>query len=74
MPPRMLVHRAVRCSHDFEAIADKRGNRPEVTGEMIVRCSRIYSSRIEVKQRTRMMEYLLTAAEKVSILGEGTRI
>jgi alpha-mannosidase len=56
---------------DFEAIADKRGNRPVVTGEMNPVFQGIYSSRIEIKQRTRMMESLLTAAEKLSSLVSG---
>lgn len=56
---------------DFEAIADKRGNRPVVTGEMNPVFQGIYSSRIEIKQRTRMMETLLTAAEKLSSLVSG---
>jgi len=59
---------------DFEAIADKRGNRPVVTGEMNPVFQGIYSSRIEVKQRTRMMEYLLTAAEKLSSLATGLEL
>ena len=56
---------------DFETIAEKRGNRPVVTGEMNPVFQGIYSSRIEVKQRTRMLETLLTAAEKLSSLVAG---
>jgi alpha-mannosidase len=56
---------------DFEAIAEQRGNRPVVTGEMNPVFQGIYSSRIEVKQWTRLMESLLTAAEKLSSLTKG---
>jgi alpha-mannosidase len=59
---------------DFETIAEKRGNRPVVTGEMNPVFQGIYSSRIEVKQRTRMLETLLTAAEKLSSLVAGMGI
>src|SRR4029079_6720691 len=54
---------------EFEAVAEHRSNRPVVRGEFNPVFQGIYSSRIEVKQWTRLMEYLLTAAEKVSALG-----
>lgn len=56
---------------DFETVAEKRGNRPVVSGEMNPVFQGIYSSRIEVKQWTRLMESLLTAAEKLSALTKG---
>lgn len=53
---------------DFEEAAAKRARRPVVTGEMNPIFQGAYSSRIELKQRTRELETLLTAAEKLGAL------
>ncbi|MEW5976472.1 MAG: glycoside hydrolase family 38 C-terminal domain-containing protein [Acidobacteriota bacterium] len=56
---------------EFEAVAEKRGNRPSVSGEFNPVFQGIYSSRIEIKQRTRLMEGLLSAAEKLAAINQG---
>ncbi len=53
---------------DFEAAVAKRADRPVVGGELNPIFQGIYSSRIELKQRMRKMENLLSAAEKFAAL------
>ena len=53
---------------DFEAVAAKRPDRPVVRGELNPIFQGTYSSRIELKQRTRDLERLLTSAEKMGVL------
>jgi len=53
---------------DFEALAAKRPDRPVVRGELNPIFQGTYSSRIELKQRTRLLERLLTTAEKTGVL------
>lgn len=57
-------HLRLAVPADFEAMAAKRPNRPVITGEMNPIFQGTYSSRIELKQRTRELERLLTTAEK----------
>jgi len=53
---------------DFEAAVAKRTDLPIITGERNPLFQGIYSSRIELKQRMRDMERLLTTAEKLDAL------
>ncbi len=53
---------------DFEAVAAQRAERPVFKGELNPIFQGTYSSRIELKQRMRVMERLLTAAEKLGVL------
>jgi len=53
---------------DYEAAVAERPDPPVVTGEMNPIFQGIYSSRIELKQRTRELERLLTTGEKVGVL------
>jgi alpha-mannosidase len=53
---------------DFEAHVAKRPALPIVKGELNPIFQGAYSSRIELKQRTRELEGLLTAAEKLGVL------
>jgi alpha-mannosidase len=53
---------------DYEAFVAQRGERPVVTGELNPIFQGAYSSRIELKQRTRELEQLLTTAEKLDVL------
>jgi len=53
---------------DFEALADKRTDRPVIQGELNPLFQGVYSSRIEVKQAIRDLERLLTTAEKLSVM------
>ena len=53
---------------DFEDLVAKRPDRPGIGGELNPIFQGIYSSRIELKQRTRELEGLLTTAEKLSVL------
>jgi len=53
---------------DYEAVAAQRPNRPVVRGELNPIFQGTYSSRIELKQRTRELERLLTTAEKLGVL------
>ena len=53
---------------DFETVVAKRADLPIVTGERNPLFQGIYSSRIELKQRMRNMERLLTTAEKAGAL------
>ena len=53
---------------DYEAVVARRPNRPVVRGELNPIFQGTYSSRIELKQRTRELERLLTTAEKLGVL------
>ncbi len=53
---------------EFEAVAVKRTNMPVVTGERNPLFQGVYSSRIELKERMRETERLLTTAEKFGAL------
>ena len=53
---------------DYEAAAARRPQRPIVRGELNPIFQGTYSSRIELKQRTRELERLLTTAEKLGML------
>jgi alpha-mannosidase len=53
---------------DFEALVAKRSDRPVIGGELNPIFQGIYSSRVELKQRTRELEGLLTAAEKLGVM------
>lgn len=53
---------------DFEAVAARRADRPVISGELNPIFQGIYSSRIELKQRMRDLERLLTTAEKLAVL------
>ncbi len=55
---------------DFEAAIARRADRPVVSGELNPIFQGIYSSRIELKQRMRDLERLLTNAEKLAVLAE----
>ena len=53
---------------DFEAMVARRPERPILRGELNPVFQGTYSSRIELKQRTRELERLLTTAEKLGVL------
>jgi len=53
---------------DFEALVARRADRPVIGGELNPIFQGAYSSRIELKQRTRELERLLTTAEKLGVL------
>jgi alpha-mannosidase len=53
---------------DFEALVAKRTDRQVIGGELNPIFQGTYSSRIELKQRTRELETLLTTAEKLGVL------
>jgi alpha-mannosidase len=53
---------------DFEALVAQRPDRPVVRGDLNPIFQGTYSSRIELKQRTREIERLLTAAEKLGAM------
>ena len=53
---------------DFEAVVARRKNLPVVTGERDPLFQGVYSSRIELKERMRETERLLTTAEKFGAL------
>jgi len=53
---------------DFEKVVAKRGELPVVRGELNPIFQGAYSSRIELKQRARALESLLTTAEKLGVL------
>jgi alpha-mannosidase len=53
---------------DFEAVVNARHDRPVVRGDLNPIFQGAYSSRIELKQRTRELEGLLTDAEKLGVL------
>jgi alpha-mannosidase len=53
---------------DFESFVAQRPNRPVVRGDFNPIFQGTYSTRIELKQRTREIERLLTSAEKLGVL------
>ncbi len=53
---------------DFEALVARRPDRPVVRGDFNPIFQGTYSTRIELKQRTREVERLLTSAEKAGVL------
>ncbi|NCO39688.1 MAG: hypothetical protein COZ06_10895 [Armatimonadetes bacterium CG_4_10_14_3_um_filter_66_18] len=53
---------------EYEAFVAQRPDQPVVTGELNPVFQGTYSSRIELKQRTRELEGLLTTAEKLGVL------
>jgi alpha-mannosidase len=53
---------------DFESLVAQRPDRPVVRGDFNPIFQGTYSSRIELKQRTRELERLLTTAEKLGVL------
>ena len=66
--PAAPLHLRIAVPTDFEAMAAKRPDRPVVKGEFNPIFQGAYSSRIELKQRTRDLERLLTTAEKLGVL------
>lgn len=54
---------------DYEQVTAVRSNIPVIGGERNPIFQGCYSSRIELKQRTRELEQLLTNAEKMNVLG-----
>lgn len=54
---------------DYERVMSERSDRPVITGERNPIFQGCYSSRIELKQRTRDLENLLTNAEKMNVIG-----
>ncbi len=55
---------------DYEALVEKRTNRPVVKGDFNPIFQGIYSSRIEIKQTMRDIERILTSAEKAGVAAE----
>lgn len=53
---------------DFEELVNKRTDRPVVKGELNPIFQGAYSSRIELKQKLRNIERLLTTAEKLGVI------
>jgi len=53
---------------DYESIVARRPSQPVISGELNPVFQGVYSSRIELKQRLRNLERLLTTAEKLSAL------
>jgi alpha-mannosidase len=53
---------------DFEALVAQRPDRPVIRGDLNPILQGVYSSRIELKQRTRELERLLTTSEKLGVL------
>jgi len=54
---------------DFEEVINKRTDRPVIKGELNPIFQGAYSSRIELKQKLRNVERLLTTAEKLGVIG-----
>ncbi|HBE42700.1 MAG TPA: hypothetical protein DDW27_16155 [Bacteroidales bacterium] len=54
---------------DFEATMEKRTDRPVISGDLNPIFQGAYSSRIELKQKLRNVERLLTTAEKLGAIG-----
>ena len=67
--PDRPFHLQLAVPADYEAAVEKRsGDRQVVTGELNPIFQGTYSSRIELKQRTRELESLLTTAEKLGVM------
>ena len=67
-PARRSVQLRMAVPTDYEAFVAQRPDRPVVTGELNPIFQGAYSSRIELKQRTRELERLLTTAEKLDVM------
>src|SRR5262249_10929343 len=59
---------------DFETVVAKRKDLPVITGERNPLFQGIYSSRIELKQRMRETERLLTTVEKINAVANHLRV
>ncbi len=55
---------------EYEAIVAKRNNRKTINGEFNPIFQGVYSSRIELKQKLRQVEEILTTAEKLGAINE----
>jgi len=66
--PDAPFHLRLAVPTDFEATVAQRPNLPIITGELNPIFQGVYSSRIELKQRTRELERTLTTAEKLGVL------
>jgi alpha-mannosidase len=55
---------------EYEAIASKRNNRQTISGEFNPIFQGVYSSRIELKQKLRQVEEILTTAEQLGAINE----
>ncbi|MGH9343689.1 MAG: alpha-mannosidase, partial [Terriglobia bacterium] len=53
---------------DFESVVAGRSGQPAITGELNPVFQGVYSSRIELKERLRNLERILTTAEKLCVL------
>jgi len=53
---------------DFETLVAQRPQRPVIRGDLNPVFQGVYSTRIELKQRTRELERLLTTAEKLGVI------
>lgn len=61
-------HLQLAVPSDFETVVAQRSDRPVIRGELNPIFQGSYSSRIELKQRTRELERLLITAEKMGVL------
>lgn len=61
-------HLRLAVPTDYEEAVAERSDRPVIGGELNPIFQGTYSSRIELKQRTRELERLLTTAEKLGVL------
>jgi len=67
--PDRPFHLQIAVPADYEAMVSKRRGNPQVVrGELNPIFQGTYSSRIELKQRTRELERLLTTAEKLAVI------
>ena len=66
--PDQSIRLRLAVPTDFEAWVAQRPDRPVIRGELNPIFQGAYSSRIEMKQRTRELERLLTTAEKLGVL------
>ncbi len=66
--PDQPFHLQLAVPADFEAAVARRQDLPVIGGELNPIFQGTYSSRIELKQRTRELENLLTTAEKLGVL------
>ncbi|MBI3920433.1 MAG: hypothetical protein HY318_03355 [Armatimonadetes bacterium] len=66
--PHPPFHLRLSVPADFEELVEKREDKPVLKCELNPIFQGTYSSRIELKQRTRELEGLLTTAEKLGVL------
>jgi len=66
--PEAPFHLRLAVPTDYEEFVARRRDGPVLSGELNPIFQGIYSSRIELKQRTRELERLLTTAEKLGVL------